>query len=617
MSWKRKEIPDHNFDYIDVDDFVDNSLGRRLAYSTVFFGTVKDFMVYGFELISIALLFSANFSAITNFFQGKKQDLTLTTFGGSGGVNNTRSAVVDTLGTAPTFFIILLSFLVSFGLLALEWKKSWKVIQSRDISYAFTSVIAYRYYCIRSYPHYCFFNQIQNSRKTVDILAFWVFFKLRGWMRLLFAEFPRQFLSASILYFFWDAALQSQKGNFVFAIQSLFDPKGGKNAPKILYISLQLVTVTIWTFGFITLVIAGFLYLILLCFIQGNLKEYCVHKIDKRIAEILKKKSKRRLQEIRRQERERIQNGSEYSSENQPTLPTIDFEEEHYAPSVGHSEGYASTAPYGNNSQYYAPQSQYGASQYAPNSQYGPPAARYGQYSEYDQQYQYNHRSPPPGHGEPRRAYADDDASSYQSSQDSRRKNNPRSRYDNGADYGKSQYSGSPNTPPSGKSNPNIKYSAPKDKYSRENSDPYSQSGNNVMSNAARNGSRQQSGNPPREGNRSPVDREGNRSVASRQKSDPYERPKSPPASRQPSDPYDRPNSPPSNRQRSDHSRTPPPNRQPSDPYDKPKSPPARQITESFDVPRNGRQVAPKESRDSYFSDDTSIPDVNDLRWRN
>ncbi|KAJ3253625.1 hypothetical protein HK103_000413 [Boothiomyces macroporosus] len=525
-------------------------------------------MVYGFELISIVLLFSLNFSAITGFFHGDKVDLKLTSFGGGTTGNNTRSVVVDTLGTAPTFFIILLSFLVSFGLLALEWKKSWKVIQSRDISYAFTSIIAYRYYCIRSYPHYCFFNQIQNSRKTVDILAFWVFFKLRGWMRLLFAEFPRQFLSASILYFIWDNALQSQKGNFVFAIEALFDPKQGAGVPKII------------------------------------------------IAEILKKKSKKRIQDLRRQERERIQNGSEYSSENQPTLPTIDFEDDHYAPSVGHSEGYASTAPYGTTSVYYPPQSQYSPPSQYGASQYSLPNQRYPQYSEYDQQYQYNQRSQPPVYADPRRAYADDDASSYQSSQDSRRRNNQRPRYDNGTEYSKSQYTGSPNTPPSGKANPNIKYTSPPQKESDlwESSDPYSQVGKSDFSKSSTRTPNDASkrANPARDNSHSPVDRDANRS---RQKSDPYDRPKSPTA-RQPSDPYDRPTSPASNRQRGEQTRSPPPSRHPSDPFDKPKASPGRQISESFDTPRSGRQVAPKESRDSYFSDDTSIPDANDLKWR-
>jgi hypothetical protein len=76
--------------------------------------------------------------------------------------------------------IIFGSMFLSFLLLFLEWRKAQKIIKSRDISYAFTSVVAYRYYVIQSFPHYCFFNQIENSRRTVDILSFFVFFRFRG-----------------------------------------------------------------------------------------------------------------------------------------------------------------------------------------------------------------------------------------------------------------------------------------------------------------------------------------------------------------------------------------------------------------------------------------------------
>lgn len=81
---------------------------------------------------------------------------------------------------------------LSFLLLALDIRKARLVIASRDISYALTSITAYRYYSIKSYPHYCLFDKIQASKKTTDDFAFFVFFTLKGWKRLLFAEGPRQ-----------------------------------------------------------------------------------------------------------------------------------------------------------------------------------------------------------------------------------------------------------------------------------------------------------------------------------------------------------------------------------------------------------------------------------------
>ena len=69
---------------------------------------------------------------------------------------------------------------LSFILLAWDMKKAAAIIQSRDISYAFTSMIAYRYYAIKSYAHFCLFSKIHNSKKQIDEIAFFCFFTFRG-----------------------------------------------------------------------------------------------------------------------------------------------------------------------------------------------------------------------------------------------------------------------------------------------------------------------------------------------------------------------------------------------------------------------------------------------------
>lgn len=54
------------------------------------------------------------------------------------------------------------------------------------------------------------------------------------------------------------------------------------NRDVVALIALSTVTITLWLISFITLIIATFLYIYLLFSIRGNLKEYCVHKFDKR-----------------------------------------------------------------------------------------------------------------------------------------------------------------------------------------------------------------------------------------------------------------------------------------------------------------------------------------------
>ena len=46
--------------------------------------------------------------------------------------------------------------------------------------------------------------------------------------------------------------------------------------------ALSTLTISLWLISFVTLIIATFIYIYLLFSIRGNLKEYCVHKFDKR-----------------------------------------------------------------------------------------------------------------------------------------------------------------------------------------------------------------------------------------------------------------------------------------------------------------------------------------------
>lgn len=180
MSWKREEIADHKFDLIDVDEFTDESMLRKIAYSSVFIFALKDILVYMADLGSVSILVASNKDAIFN--PQPNQTIIFSTV--DNGLSSQNSVINNLGGPRVILALIVASLFASFVLLAFEWRKAQKIIKSRDISYAFTSEVTYSYYTIRSYPHYCFFSHIQNSRKTVDVLAFWVFFKFKGMLCL-------------------------------------------------------------------------------------------------------------------------------------------------------------------------------------------------------------------------------------------------------------------------------------------------------------------------------------------------------------------------------------------------------------------------------------------------
>lgn len=93
-----------------------------------------------------------------------------------------------------------------------------------------------------------------------------------GWKRLLLADGPRQVINGLTLYSFGLAF------DFTTDVSVYID--GSVVRAGILV--TMCFTVIIWAGSFILLLIAAAMYVPLLCYIQGNLKEYCCHKVDKR-----------------------------------------------------------------------------------------------------------------------------------------------------------------------------------------------------------------------------------------------------------------------------------------------------------------------------------------------
>jgi len=178
----------------------------------------------------------------------------------------------------------------SFLLLGYEARKAKLIVASHDISYAFTNVLANNYYSLRSYDHFCFFDHISNSTKTSDDFAFFVFFVFKSWKRVLLADGPRQAINALTLYAVWLAKHDSAKWNIPKYFQ-------GNTLSTSLLTVTTFFTVVVFIGSLLLLVIAGICYIPLLCYIRGNLKEYCCHKVDKRIESVIKKQTKKRLDE--------------------------------------------------------------------------------------------------------------------------------------------------------------------------------------------------------------------------------------------------------------------------------------------------------------------------------
>ncbi|KAK3844257.1 MAG: hypothetical protein J3R72DRAFT_86202 [Linnemannia gamsii] len=292
-NWQREVVQDHKFDFINVDDFIDNSCWRQFTYSLVFAAIIRGILVYCSDIFTAAnLLANSNENSFV-----PPQGVQLEVFG--------------KLPFEVYKWLFSGCILLGFALLGWEIRRARAIIISRDISYAFTSLIASRYYTVRSYPHYCFFAQINNSKKTVDDVAFFCFFTFRNWKRLILADAPRQIINATILYqtfhnhldssfFDWDRIVGTGN-NFIY---------------KKISLGAMMFTVFMFAMSLIMLISAIFMYIPLVIHIRGNLKEFCCHKIDKRIDELIRKMSRTRALDEASRDRTA-------ANRQQPTLPDV------------------------------------------------------------------------------------------------------------------------------------------------------------------------------------------------------------------------------------------------------------------------------------------------------
>ncbi|KAF9361432.1 hypothetical protein BGX26_003176 [Mortierella sp. AD094] len=290
-DWKRQKVENHKFDFIDVDDYIDNSLWRKFKYSLVFGIVIKGILIYCADLwTAVNLLVAGTWS--TNL-----------------GVQNGQISFSSiNISFVIYKWIFAACIILSFVLLAWDMKKAAVIIKSRDISYAFTSMIAYRYYAIKSFAHFCLFEKIHNSKKQIDEIAFFCFFTFRGWKRLMFADGPRQVINGIILI----TVLTKYKkdGNYDFAFWNYGFP-----LMTSVTIGMMTFTLTLWIISVLLMFVAVILYIPL-----THEQLLYIRRID----EIIKKKAKLRAFEAKSGKGGK---GGETPLQK-PTLPQISLIEE-------------------------------------------------------------------------------------------------------------------------------------------------------------------------------------------------------------------------------------------------------------------------------------------------
>ncbi|KAL1915896.1 uncharacterized protein VTP21DRAFT_6284 [Calcarisporiella thermophila] len=276
--WKREVVEEHKFDYVDIDEFYDSRCFTKFKYTFVFLVNAYDISIFIFRFLPCTLFVKLFLKSVLVYAADMQTAVFLLIH------NKWSSASVEPkIPFEISKWIFVGCIIFSFLLLGYDFFRARAIIRSRDIAYAFTSVVAYRFYVLRSYPHFCFFSKIHEVKTRSDEVAFFVFFMLKGWKRLFIAEGPRQVIAGFTLY----ALMEENKFSFEFWKYNTM--------MQSITMSLMVFTLVVWLGTVVQVVLALLIYPFLLCHIQGNLKEYCCHKIDKRIGELLRKRTRKRV----------------------------------------------------------------------------------------------------------------------------------------------------------------------------------------------------------------------------------------------------------------------------------------------------------------------------------
>ncbi|KAJ9056537.1 Potassium transporter [Entomophthora muscae] len=280
--WQEQSILDHKFDFVDIDQFVQNGLCARISYAIPFVMTIRT-----------CLIFFSDIWTTFNFITNRERALNL---------------YFGTHAQSWFPYVFYVSVLFSLLLKPYELMKALRILRSHDISCTYTNMIAHRLYVLTSYRSYCFFRSISAQRSLVDSIAFYVFFTLKGWKILALVNVPREAIKS---YF-----LHSLNGNF----ENLKDRISSFSSSLILsYTTLGslLITNILFLLSALSVLVAALLYIPLAFHIRGNLKEYCCYKVDKRISKLLLKQVRKRQASLYRGDPEKKKGLPK------PTLPSL------------------------------------------------------------------------------------------------------------------------------------------------------------------------------------------------------------------------------------------------------------------------------------------------------
>lgn len=316
----REKLPkvkeDQKWEYINLDEFHHTSCWTPLSYGVLYISI----------LISIAVYVVDTYTAVN-----------LLAF------DRWSGQIKPYIPLKYSRWIFAGCIILSFVFLFFRWLRAIRVMKRGGVADSYLDPLAV---CVQSvrmgqegrgWKRFLVFAELSKGKKGADYVALFTHYSFEAWLRILFAEGPRQVINALTLYSVMqlnlipageNAAKDGQSPVVQFFVNvGLLADKSGREQAVILF--GMLFTLVIWVITMINLMVAVVLYLLFLFHhipsSDGGLTGYCRRKINKSMEKIVRTKVDKALRkENALLARQQAMDGHD-AIKRQPTLPNLDL----------------------------------------------------------------------------------------------------------------------------------------------------------------------------------------------------------------------------------------------------------------------------------------------------
>ncbi|KAK2798716.1 hypothetical protein FQN50_008754 [Emmonsiellopsis sp. PD_5] len=271
---------EQKWDYINLRDFKSTSCFTQLSYGILWISIFISAAVYGVDTFTAVNLIA---------------------------FNRWSTELKPLIDRSISKWIFAGCIILSFVLLGYRWIRAIRVIKQGGVAQSYLDPLAVRVQSIRmgekgqGWRRFLVFAELTKSKKGADYVALFTYYNFEAWLRVVFAEGPRQVINATTLYSVLQLNLipvgehAAPKGTsgltqFFNNIEALAD----KDKRQAVILSAMLFTLVIWVFSMLSLILSVVLYLLFLWHHipteDGSLTDYCRRKINTRFERIVKQK---------------------------------------------------------------------------------------------------------------------------------------------------------------------------------------------------------------------------------------------------------------------------------------------------------------------------------------